>query len=242
MDTQVTLPEQPPGLFPEIHLGRWKYVPVGFFALVLVAVFAFVIFRPIQVLPRIRLAPGYALRDQEGRTLTSEDLRGHFVLYNFTHTACRAPACPQYDLIMREVQRRLGEVDTGGTPITLVTIVFDTEHADPETLRAYAAELDADLDGWYFVSGDADTLKRVVGGGFQVYYQRDAVGSYTFSPAMVLVDGWGVVRAIYSTRTYLPETDRILRHFSVLAQEVQNSKGVARLGYEAAHLFLCYAS
>ena len=37
-----------------------------------------------------------------------------------------------------------------------------------------------------------------------------------------------------------PDADRILRHISVMAEEVINSQGTASLAYEAAHYFLCY--
>jgi hypothetical protein len=37
-----------------------------------------------------------------------------------------------------------------------------------------------------------------------------------------------------------PDADRILRHISVLANEVINSEGASTLAYEAAHYFLCY--
>ena len=40
----------------------------------------FKIFEPIQLLPRIRLAPGFSQTDQSGAQVTSEDLRGSVVL------------------------------------------------------------------------------------------------------------------------------------------------------------------
>ncbi|MCO6451695.1 MAG: SCO family protein [Caldilineales bacterium] len=230
-------------LLPDLRWKSWWVILAG---VLLVAALgglaAFVIFQPIKVLPRIRLAPGFALTETNGERLTNEDLRGHFVVYNFTHTDCHAPDCVQYDQIMRQVQDRLGEANTDGVPIDLVTIAFDADRATPEKLNAYASSLGAQPDVWRFVSGDAKNLKNVIGGGFQVYYAQTESGDYEFSPAMVLVDGWGIVRAIYNTRSTPPNADNILRHFGVLAEEVRNSKGVARVGYEAAHLFLCYAS
>ena len=229
-------------LFPSINLRSWQGVVLGVFVLAAFGLVAFVTFQPIQVLPRVQLAPGFSLIDQDGNQLTNEDLRGHFVVYNFTYSGCRAPDCPQNDLILREVQQRLGELDSVETPISLVTISFDPEHDTPEVLQAYAQSLDADTEQWHFVTGDPTMLKAIIGGGFEVYYNQEEDGSWTFSPTMVLVDGWGIVRAIYHTRTVTPDPDRILRHFEVLEEEVRNSKGVARIGYEAAHLFLCYAS
>ena len=231
-----------PQLLPHVKLRKWHYGVLLFLLLMAVGVLAFVIFQPIQVLPRIRLAPGFSLIDQNGERLTSEDVRGRFTLYYFTYARCDSEACQRNNQILRQVQDRLSEVDTAGLPVTLVTISFDPDHDTPETLHAFASDLGADPAHWRMATTDAASLKNIIGRGFEVYYEPKADGSFAFSPTMILVDGWGIVRAVYNTRTQLPEPDRILRHLSVLAEEVRNSKGIARLGYEAAHLFLCYAS
>jgi protein SCO1/2 len=213
---------------------RALYALIG---LLVAGVVAFATLRPIQVLPRITLAPGFTLADQNGARLTNEDLRGQIVLYNFTYTGCAAP-CPQTSQTMRAVQDRLGEVDTGGLPISLVTISFDPERDTPEALQAFAAQVGADLNVWRFATGDPVRLKYAVGGGFNVYYAPAADGGFTFDPVYVLVDGWGLIRAEY--RTAAPATDRLLRDIRLVAEEARNSAGAARYAYEAAHLFLCY--
>lgn len=221
------LPISPP------HLGRWY----ALFALPLLAIMVFVFWRPIQVLPRIALGPGFALVDQDGARLTNEDLRGHLVLYNFTYTGCQAP-CPQTSLVMQALQARLEQLDLQGLPVTLITIAFDPTRDTPEQLRAYAQRFAAKPDTWRFVSGTETQLKNVIGGGFGVYYQPDTRGDFTFEPMFVLVDGTGIVRARYRTAT--PELAIIERDLGLIATEARNSTGAARFAYEAAHLFLCY--
>ena len=44
--------------------------------------------QPVQVLPRIRLAPGYALAADDGGVLTSEAGRGTITLYSFLPATC----------------------------------------------------------------------------------------------------------------------------------------------------------
>lgn len=233
-------PTQPPHL--SFKLKGWHRLVVAIVGVLLLGIAAFVTFQPIQVLPRMRLAPGFSLSDQDGSRLTSDDLRGRFVLYNFTYTRCQAPACPQNDLVLREVQQRLAEANTAGVPVSFVTISFDPDHDTPAALRAYAASLGADTSNWRFITGDIKRLKNIIGAGFEVFYEAQPSGDFRFSPATVLVDGWGITRAVYNERTAPPEADRILRHLSILGREAANSKGIAKLGYEAAHLFLCYAS
>ncbi|NUQ39613.1 MAG: SCO family protein [Caldilineales bacterium] len=237
----MTASVETPPLFPRLDLRSWQGVALALLACLILAVLAFVIFQPIQVLPRMRLAPGFALIDQDGRPLTNEDLRGQFVLYNFTYSRCQPPDCGNYDQIMREVQQRMGEIDLRGQRLALVTISVDAAHDTPAVLQRYAQGLEADAAVWQFASAAPERLKQIVGGGFEVFYEAEGE-EVQLSPTMILVDGWGIVRAVYHMRTTPPETERILRHVELLAVEVAQSKGVARLGYEAAHLFLCYAS
>ncbi len=231
----------PAPLLPALSLRRWQVILLALFALLFAALLLFVIVQPIKVLPRIRLAPGFALRTAEGTLLTSESLRGHFVLYSFTYAGCLRSVCPETDAIMQAVQTRLQSERTGDVPVRLVSIVLDPEQATPAALRAYADRVGADPSLWQFVTGDPTTLKTVVGAGFEVFYEPQVDGTYTLNPAMFLVDGWGIIRAAYRPVIHPPTADRILSHLQVLQKEVRNSRGIARLGYEAAHLFLCYA-
>lgn len=201
------------------------------------AVFAFIIFRPILVLPRITLAPGFALTDQDGNRLTNEDMRGKLVLYQITHTNCRPP-CRATDQTMQEVQSRLNELDTGGVPVELVTISLDPDHDTPQVLRTHAESLSADLDRWHFVTGSVDRLKQIVGGGFGIYFDRKEDGRLIYNPSIMLVDGLGILRAEYIAGD--PGAERILRDMDLILEEVKKSEGANKVAYEAAHLFMCY--
>ncbi len=206
-------------------------------ALPIIAVVAFATLRPIQVLPRITLAPGFALTDQNNARLTNEDLRGRITLYNFTYANCAAP-CPQTSQVMRAVQAQLTLSDTAEIPISLVTISFDPGRDTPEKLRAYANQVGADAKVWRIATGDATRLKYALGGGFNLFYESKADGTFEFDPMFVLVDGWGIIRSYYKTAT--PTTERLLRDIRLVVQEARNSEGAAKYAYEAAHLFLCY--
>ncbi len=235
MAVQAATPQKSSGL----HF-RWWWILLVVGVLLVAGVFAFAIFQPIKVLPRMRLAPGFTLTDQSGQRLTSEDLRGQVVLFNFLYSGCGAE-CDQMNATMQEVQRRLGETDLGGLPVQFVTISFDPANDSPEALQRYAESLGADPSQWRFATGDVARLKEVIGGGFEVYYAPDDAGGYRFDPTFVLVDGWGIIRGKYRYQVQVPDADRILRHIGVLAEEVQKSTGANKLIYEAAHLFLCYA-
>ncbi|NUQ86816.1 MAG: SCO family protein [Anaerolineales bacterium] len=212
-----------------------------FAAILILSVFAFKVFQPIQVLPRMRLAPAFQFTDQDNQPLTSETLRGQFVLYSFTYTHCPAP-CYNMTETIKEIQSRLGEVDLGGIPVSFVTISIDPDRDTPEVLKVYGESIGADFTQWKFATtSNKGLLKTIVGAGFETYYEDKGGGNITFDPGYVLVDGWGVVRSEYRYSTEVSDADRILRHLGVLAEEVRNSTGSSKLAYEAAHLFLCYA-
>jgi len=92
--------------------------------------------------------------------------------------------------------------------------------------------------------GDIRTITPCVGGGFGVYFSPpdlqagDDSPRVKFDPRYVLVDHLGIMRAEY--RTGAPDPTLIARDVNLLLEEAANSDGVVRLGYEAAHLFLCY--
>lgn len=220
------------------HLFNGLY---AFATLVVLSAFAFKVFQPIQVLPRMRIAPAYNLIDQDGQPLTSETLRGHFVLYSFTYTNCPAPCFNTNDTI-KEIQSRLGEMGLNGIPVSFVTISIDPDRDTPEVLKEYGTSLNADFNQWKFATTtNKDLLKTIVGAGFETYYEDKGNGTFALDPGYVLVDGWGVIRSEYRYVTQVSDADRILRHLGVLAEEVQNSTGSTKLAYEAAHLFLCYS-
>lgn len=213
---------------------RWWYLVL---AIPVIGVFAFATIKPIRVLPRRTLAPGMSLTDQNGQRLTNEDLRGKLVLYNFSYSNCTG-TCPETMNAMREVQARLGEIPAGAPPIVLVTISFDPERDTTAQLKAWAQSLGANDAHWRLATGDPKMLKFIIGDSFETYYARNPDGSYKYDPHFVLVDGWGITRAIYPTGA--PDSDLIMRDLNLLVQEAINSQGAARYAYEAAHLFLCY--
>jgi cytochrome oxidase Cu insertion factor (SCO1/SenC/PrrC family) len=72
-------------------LVRLLYIFMG---VLVVSVLAFSLFKPLKVLPRVSLAPGFVFADQTGARKTSDDYRGKLAFYNFTYTGC-GDGCPQ---------------------------------------------------------------------------------------------------------------------------------------------------
>ena len=201
---------------------------------------AFAIFEPIQVLPRIRQAPGYAMTDQHGQLFTSETARGAVTLYTFAPTDCD-DRCRSIEATMAEVAERTAvEVDLGGAPLHLVTVALD-DGPTPAELDAAAARSGADGDVWRWVGGEADDVERLVASGFHRWFEMsDDGGTVEFDPGFVLVDGNGVIRGEYRYQTLASDGDKLVHHIEILAEEIRLAKGATAVAYEAAHLFLCY--
>ena len=217
------------------------YSLIALIVVVVGGALAFAIFQPIQVLPRIRLAPGFALVDQQGERLTNEDMRGKIVVYAFSYTGCSDP-CRSTSPVLQSLQPKVEKLDTGGVDIRFVSISVDPQNDSTEVMSRYAASVGAHPDLWFFATtNDEVALKNIVGGGFEVYYEALPGGAIQLDPVFILVDGWGIIRGEYRYSSSTPDEERLLRHLQVLIDEVHNSKGAAKLAYEAAHLFLCYA-
>ncbi|GJM42258.1 MAG: electron transporter SenC [Ardenticatenaceae bacterium] len=208
----------------------------GLFGLMAAGIIWFSTARPITVLPRITLAPGFYFTDQNDEKFTSEDLRGQIVLYNFTYTSCSDP-CVQTSDFLADVQARLPEISSS-VPLKLVTFSIDPARDDAAQLAAFAEELGADTAVWHFATAGEQQLKSVIGGGYSVFYDVLNEDGFELDTAFFMVDGSGIIRAEYRTNT--PDIDIILRDFGLLATEVDHNDGIYRFAYEAAHLFSCY--
>jgi protein SCO1 len=232
--------------------GWWKWTSL-FYAFTFVAVsvvLAFSYFQPITVLPRIRLAPGFSLTNQLGERRTSEDYRGMVTIYGFSYSRCGVSGVEAMSR-MQDLRQRLRETDRNDVKFALVTITVDPVHDSESILQEFAARFEANgKEGegdvrWDFLRGDLARTKYIIGGGFGIYFGQEAGGDSTqedpkisLEQRFVLVDGWGIIRAVYRGDTF--EVDRVMRDLKWLVAETKNSNGVASLAYEAAHLFRCY--
>lgn len=226
--------------------------PLRFFYLVLASLALFIsyfaIFQPITVLPRITLAPGFILTDTAGQSVTSEDFRGGLTLYSFSYTGCEAHDCPQSLVDIQAAYEQLNRVAPADIPLALVTISLDPERDTTAVLAHHKEALALDPDApvaWHLLSGDPFRTKSVIGGGLGMFYAPRPVDESSddylirFEPNYVLVDGLGVIRAYYNEAT--PDLAILERDINLVLAEVRNSEGLmGKLGYEAAHLFVCY--
>ncbi len=183
-----------------------------------------------RVLPRLRVAPGFALTASDGAIVSSDQLRGQVLVVVFAPSTCASSCGPLLQLAADAVERaRDGTTDI--RPIWLVTDPVDT------ATLAYLAD-QAPASGTWVVLGDSrsEDLDRILD-AFRVP-RRVAGDRAVVDPALVIVDPLGIVRAEYRS---LPEAGVLAGDLDALTREIRNSRGLRRYLYEAAHLFTCSA-
>ena len=104
-------------------------------------------------------APGFALVDQDGRPVTSEELAGKTLLVDFVYTTCPGP-CPILTSRHVTLQRELPKALRART--RFVSISIDPQRDTPEALRVYATARGADLSHWSFLTGPVDVVSALV--------------------------------------------------------------------------------
>lgn len=222
------------------------YLLYGLALFLVVSVVSFATFKPVKVLPRISIAPGYAFVNHDNESRTSEDYRGKLTLYNFTYTNCDGD-CPNTTKDMQGLRAAIEAEAVEGMQYALVTVTLDPERDTPEALNSFAAPYLGTEESsvtWDFITGDPLKVRYMVGGGFSLFYETEASQNSAddyevkFYPYYVLVDGWGIIRAEYPTANI--DYDEVVSDIKYLTTEINNSEGAARYAYEAAHLFRCY--
>lgn len=169
------------------------------------------------VLPRLRISPGFALTNQAGEIVSSEDLRGELVVYSYISAECERQCEAAYEL-MAELEKDLPRlVDKEGPEVKLVTVVDGTQQ--PQAVQRVAAG--GSSGAWQFLTGSPAQVHAVLNAAF---------GDQDY--ALLLVDQSGFVRAEYQALEY----QRVRGDLERIIDE-SRSGGLRGAAYSAAHRF-----
>jgi protein SCO1 len=104
--------------------------------------------------------PDFTLTSHHGGPLTLSSLRGKAVAVTFIYTRCPLPDyCPRLMTNFRAVKQRFAE--RMNRDLVLLTVTFDPQFDTTETLRNYSRRHGADVEGWHFLTGAKDDIRRV---------------------------------------------------------------------------------
>ncbi len=143
-------------------------------------------------LPNDGLVPPFQLVDQNGQSFGTEQLKGKIWIADFVYTTCPGP-CPIISSRLSETQKPLRETD-----VKLVSFSVDPRHDTPTVLRTYADKLDAQAGRWTFLTGEKDTIYRLLRDGFKLATVDGGTDGPIHSTHFVLVDRKGVIRGYYN--------------------------------------------
>ena len=145
-------------------------------------------------LPVLWDAPTYSFADQDGRTVTDKDFRGHPYVADFIFTQCKT-ACPVMTAKTVLLQRKLTQPG-----LRFVSFSVDPLNDTPAVLKAYADDWHGDPARWRLLSTDPAGLAAVTK-GFNVAVEAndDPDSPILHSSRFFLVDTAGQVRGIYDS-------------------------------------------
>lgn len=127
----------------------------------------------------------FELLDQNGNTVTAEDLRGKPWVASFIFTRC-AFACPNLVKKIYDINRAVADVD-----LRFVTITVDPENDTVAAMKKYADIYEASPDRWLFLTGEKDEVYRLIRHGFKVAawenFGTDRMPGFEFAHSLSLV-------------------------------------------------------
>jgi protein SCO1 len=157
------------------------------------------------VMPDNLRAPDFALKNQDGDTISMRDFRGQPVIVTFLYTTCE-DTCPV------QAQTIRGALDELGEDVPAIAVAVDPPRDTPERARAFLSEQRA-LGRLDFVLGSRAELKRVWDG----FYVRPQSVTQEHNARFTLVDEKGFQRVGYPGFEATPE--RIAHDIRILQAE-----------------------
>jgi protein SCO1 len=140
----------------------------------------------------------FSLIERDGRTVTDRDLLGKVWIASFVFTRCMGN-CPAVTASVRELQSRIADPN-----VVFVTFTVNGAHDTPAELKKYADRYQADPRRWLFLTGDEQTIRRLLQERFKQsagdrpsakLSEIDALASH--STRLIVVDKKGTIRAMY---------------------------------------------
>lgn len=109
-------------------------------------------------------------------------------LIEFMYTQC-PDVCPVTTLEMSKLRKQLIDEGVFGDKVEFVTITIDPKRDTPEVLRDYAGrfQIESDDDGWYFLTGDEEDIRKVAD-SLRFLYRDPGSGEIIHSTWLYFID------------------------------------------------------
>src|SRR3954470_5913714 len=151
----------------------------------------------------------FKLTDQNGKTISDQDLKGHpsLVFFGFTH-------CPEIcPTALADISQIIDMLGPDGSKVNALFVTVDPERDTPAVLKDYLSSFNPRLIG---VGGDAEALAAVAK-AYRVYYKKVPLkdGDYTMDHTAIvyLMDKNGQFVAPFSLRRRPEDAAAELRRY-----------------------------
>jgi protein SCO1/2 len=149
-----------------------------------------------------RVGGAFALIDDQGRPVTDQSYRGHWVLVYFGYTFC-PDVCPTTLQTIATALDKLGKRGEGVIPLF---ITVDPSRDTPAVMARYVHQFDSRIVG---LTGSEQQI-AVAAKAYRVYYQKETPkegGAYTMdhSSFIYLMDPEGGLAALFGPQTNADE-------------------------------------
>lgn len=163
------------------------------------------------------LFPNVTLEDSENRVYSFSEFQDKYVMITFVYTAC-TDVCPQLEMNLAEVYDGIPD-EYIGEDIVFLSISFDPERDDPETLERYRMYFGSDGETWRMARINDHTELNELLDNFGVIVIPDGEGDFAHNSAFYLVDRDGKLIEVMDY-TKIPEaTDTVM---NILEKDMGN--------------------
>lgn len=159
-----------------------------------------------NVLPVLGTAPDFTLESAHGGMVDFEDSDGKVRLIEFIYTHC-PDICAPTTMAFARMQEMVAEKGWSDK-VQFVTVTFDPERDTPEVLRAYSAQVGADLENWWFLRGEREVVDQIMR-PFGFYVQETEGGFLAHTAYFYLVDQKRQIRGMYLMSFHVDEEEVI---------------------------------
>ncbi len=162
-----------------------------------------------------RIAP-FALRNQQGQTITNQSLHGQIYVANFFFSSCQA-ICPKMLANLRRVQSAFQDVPD----VVLVSHSVMPNVDSVDVLREYATENGVRAGKWHLLTGEKSAIYDLARRSYFAERQEGvgkADNEFLHTETMLLIDRAGHIRGVYNATLPL-DADRVIEDIQRLRQE-----------------------
>lgn len=149
-----------------------------------------------EELPVIGEVQDFSLENVNGDQVTLADTQGKARLVYFFFTKC-PDVCPITTFLLSQTQELLVKEGSFGKDVEFVSISFDPENDTREAIRTFADRFHADYEGWYFLRGDQEEVRKLATHSFKVLIAGDNKDNFVHANRIGLVDRDNRLRALY---------------------------------------------